>query len=311
MGWFRVFVLLFLASPLPALADFSGEVERSLRGEERKTLQPVAAKPTAGVGLGEVFTVPFYRERLFVLTVLGVLLALFGVFVALRGDVFITLTISQAAACGIAAGLLLHLPAVLPSGVLLLLALWVLAVVPKSGFRNRTMVMGALFTGFSALSVLLLSRAAEGEGKLVELLFSSLLLLDGVTSVIFLLVGALLLHLLLRRLYMALLFDRVSLEFEGVPVAALDFMAYLVHGFVLMAVVRMAGLFFPLAFTILLPAAVLIRARSLHGALVAAGLGALFTVPVVFTLAVLLDLPVTAALTSGAVLFYLGSLLRR
>lgn len=311
MKWISCILLLLLVLGRLWAADFGSEIDRGVQGGAPPVYTSVMKTNSGKVSLGDVFSMPVYRDKLLLLTVLGVLLSLFGVFLALRGDVFLTLTISQAAACGIALGLLLHLPPFLPAALLLVLALWILTLATGRGFRNRTMVMGALFTGFTSIAVLLLSRAAEGENKLTELLFNTLVVMEGVPLVLGVIAIVLAGHLLFRRVYMSLLFDPISLEFERVPVGLIDFIFYFFQGVVLMTVIRMAGLFFPLAYTILLPGAFLIRARSLSGALLRAGIGALITVPVVFVISVLLDLPITASLTTGAVVVYIGALVRR
>ena len=178
-------------------------------------------------------------------------------------------------------------------------------------------VIGIAYVVAAAAAVILLSRAAEGDEQIKQMLVGNILLVSPVDVWkcfgLFLLVGTL--HFLLRRNFLLVSFDRDGAYATGLRVRWWDFLFYAAFGLVVTSFVRIAGVL--LVFTYLIVPAVCgitlagsLGRRLLIGWLIAlmGGIGGLF-------LSFSWDLPSGAAIvcTFGALLILVsfGALFRR
>jgi len=106
----------------------------------------------------------------------GAVCSLLGVFVILKRVVFIGMTLSEVAACGIAAGLVLSVNPFVCACALTTLAVAALAYPFESGRIPRDAVLGVVFVLASAVGILLVSKSGFGLAEVKSLLYGDLIL---------------------------------------------------------------------------------------------------------------------------------------
>ena len=251
------------------------------------------------------------------------LLVYLGLHVVQRGIIFIDIAMAQMASLGICVALLFHVD--LASWTTFAIALGFTlagaAVFSITGKRTSQIpqeaVIGISYVVAAAASVLLLSRAAEGDEQIKQMLVGNILLVTPfeVWKCFALFLGVGLLHFFLRKNFLLVSYDRDGAWKQGLRVRWWDFLFYAAFGLVVTSFVRIAGVL--LVFSYLIVPAVCginlagsLSRRLLIGWLIAliGGVGGLF-------FSFWWDLPSGAAIvcTFGALLILVSaiSLLRR
>ena len=251
------------------------------------------------------------------------LLVYLGLHVVQRGIIFIDIAMAQMASLGICVALLfridLHSP--LTFGIALGFTLLAAGLFSLTGKRSSAVpqeaIIGIAYVVAAAAAVLLLSRAAEGDEEIKQMLVGNILLVSPsdvwICFGLFALVGVL--HFVLRKNFLLVSYDRDAAYAAGLCVRWWDFLFYAAFGLVVTSFVRIAGVL--LVFSYLIVPAVCginlagtLAKRLLIGWLVAlvGGVAGLF-------FSFYWDLPSGAAIvcTFGALLILIssGSLLRR
>src|SRR3981189_270419 len=219
------------------------------------------------------------------------LLVYLGLHVVKRGIIFIDIAMAQMASLGICLAVLLHLD--LESWITFSIALGFTlvggAIFSVTGKRASQIpqeaVIGISYVVAAAAAVLLLSRAAEGDEQIKQMLVGNILLVTPLEVWkcfgLFAIVG--ILHFVLRRNFLFVSFDRDGAYQKGLRVRWWDFLFYASFGLVVTIFVRIAGVL--LVFSYLIVPAVCginlartTRARLLLGWIVATlgGIGGLF-----------------------------------
>jgi zinc/manganese transport system permease protein len=251
------------------------------------------------------------------------LLVYLGLHVVQRGIIFIDIAMAQMASLGICVALLFHVD--LASWTTFAIALGFTlagaAVFSITGKRTSQIpqeaVIGISYVVAAAASVLLLSRAAEGDEQIKQMLVGNILLVTPfeVWKCFALFLGVGLLHFFLRKNFLLVSYDRDGAWKQGLRVRWWDFLFYAAFGLVVTSFVRIAGVL--LVFSYLIVPAVCginlagsLSRRLLIGWLIAliGGVGGLF-------FSFWWDLPSGAAIvcTFGALLILVSaiSLLRK
>src|ERR1700704_4680902 len=240
------------------------------------------------------------------------LLVYLGLHVVQRGIIFIDIAMAQMASLGICVAVLLHIDLASPAtfGIALGFTLVGATVFSLSGKRSSKIpqeaVIGISYVVAAAAAVLLLSRAAEGDEEIKNMLIGNILLVTPrevwERFALFVAVGVF--HFVFRKNFLLVSYDRDGAYQKGLRVRWWDFLFYAVFGLVVTSFVRIAGVL--LVFSYLIVPAVCginlaqrIGIRLLIGWIIACvgGIGALF-------LSFWWDLPSGAAIvcTFGALL---------
>jgi zinc/manganese transport system permease protein len=250
------------------------------------------------------------------------LLVYLGLHVVQRGIIFIDIAMAQMASLGICVAVLFHvdLASWLTFAIALGFTLLGAAVFSITGKRTSQIpqeaVIGIAYVVAAAAAVLLLSRAAEGDEQIKQMLVGNILLVTPLEVWkcfgLFAMVGVL--HFVLRRNFLLVSYDREGAYAKGLRVRWWDFLFYAAFGLVVTSFVRIAGVL--LVFSYLIVPAVCginlagsLSRRLLIGWLIAliGGIGGLF-------FSFWWDLPSGAAIvcTFGALLILvsLGALLK-
>jgi len=177
------------------------------------------------------------------------LLVYLGLHVVQRGIIFIDIAMAQMAALGICLAVLLHieLESWTTFGIALGFTLAGAAIFSVTGKRASQIpqeaVIGISYVVAAAAAVLLLSRAAEGDEEIKNMLVGNILLVTPrevwERFALFLAVGVL--HFVLRRNFLLVSFDRDAAYAKGLRVRWWDFLFYVVFGLVVTSFVRIAG----------------------------------------------------------------------
>ncbi len=190
------------------------------------------------------------------------LLVYLGIHVVRRGIIFIDIAMAQMASLGICVAVLYHIELESPAafGIALAFTLLGAAIFALTGKRASQVpqeaVIGIAYVVAAATAVLLLSRAAEGDEEIKNMLVGNILLVSPhevwVCLGLFVLVG--LFHFAFRRKFLLVSFDRDAAYAQGLNVRWWDFLFYASFGFVVTSFVRIAGVL--LVFTYLIVPAV-------------------------------------------------------
>jgi zinc/manganese transport system permease protein len=177
------------------------------------------------------------------------LLVYLGLHVVRRGIIFIDIAMAQMASLGICVAVLLHLnlegwPAFLIALAFTLLGAAIFSLTGKRASQiPQEAIIGIAYVVAAAAAVLLLSRAAEGDEEIKNMLVGNILLVSP-TDVwkcfaLFVFVG--LMHFILRRSLLLVSFDRDAAYEKGLRVRWWDFLFYALFGLVVTSFVRIAG----------------------------------------------------------------------
>jgi zinc/manganese transport system permease protein len=251
------------------------------------------------------------------------LLVYLGLHVVQRGIIFVDIAMAQMASLGICTALLfrIDLHSWTTFGIALAFTLTGAAIFSFTGKRTSQIpqeaIIGIAYVVAAAAAVLLLSRAAEGDEEIKQMLVGNILLVSpgDVWRCFALFVAVGVFHFALRRPFLLVSFDRDSAFAQGFQVRWWDFLFYATFGLVVTIFVRIAGVL--LVFSYLIVPAVCgislagrLSSRLVIGCIIAliGGIGGLF-------FSFWWDLPSGAAIvcTFGALLLItsLGGLLRR
>jgi zinc/manganese transport system permease protein len=177
------------------------------------------------------------------------LLVYLGLHVVQRGIIFIDIAMAQMAALGICVAILLRLE--LESWTTFFIGLGFTligaAIFSVTGKRASQIpqeaVIGIAYVVAAAAAVLLLSRAAEGDEEIKNILVGNILLVTPrevwERFALFAAVG--IFHFVFRRSFLLVSFDRERAYRNGLRVRWWDFLFYAVFGLVVTSFVRIAG----------------------------------------------------------------------
>ena len=190
------------------------------------------------------------------------LLVYLGLHVVKRGIIFIDIAMAQMASLGICTAVLLQLDLqrwptfAIALGFTLVGA----AIFSFTGKRTREVpqeaVIGIAYVVSAAAAVILLSRSAEGDEEIKNMLVGNILLVSPaeVWKTFGLFVGVAVFHFLTRKQFLLLSFERDQARAAGMAVRAWDFLFYATFGLVVTSFVRIVGVL--LVFTYLIVPAV-------------------------------------------------------
>src|SRR6266513_781371 len=177
------------------------------------------------------------------------LLVYLGLHVVQRGIIFIDIAMAQMASLGICLAVLFHLDLQgwTTFGIALGFTLIGGAIFSATGKRSSQIpqeaVIGISYVVAAAAAVLLLSRAAEGDEEIKNMLVGNILLVTPheVWKCFALFVAVGVFHFLLRKNFLLVSFDRDGAYQKGLRVRWWDFFFYAAFGLVVTSFVRIAG----------------------------------------------------------------------
>ncbi len=207
-------------------------------------------------------------------------LAYFGVFLLERRMVFVSVTLAQAALCGSATAFFFGLEPRLVGLAVVGAVIAALALRSRDGrdALPEDAVLGILYVLLGGLSVVFLSKSAQGGLDEATLLFGSLLGVSpkdvAVLAVVcgLLLIGGLLLH----KRFLAVAFDPETSRVLGLRVGLLELAFFSGLGALLAVAIGQIGVLLSFAYLVLPAACARSVSRTTRGVFAAAGIVAVF-----------------------------------
>jgi len=174
----------------------------------------------------QAFQYGFMQRALFSSIIIGVVCSIIGVFVLLRGMVFLGQAIAHSSFAGATLGILLGVenPLLLIMGFSLLSAMGIGYVNQKQIMRDEV-IIGIVFSFFIALAALFIGLQKEYTSDIKSVLFGNLLTVDQedfILLVIYSVLVLVVLFLIKKELYF-ITFDAELANIAGVPVALLNY----------------------------------------------------------------------------------------
>ncbi|MFN7964697.1 MAG: metal ABC transporter permease [Acidobacteriota bacterium] len=196
---------------------------------------------------------------LLALVLLPGLLVYLGLHVVERGVIFVDLALAQVAALGVAVAMLLgadpehdRLPYFMALGFTFLGA----ALFALTRFRHvrvpQEAIIGIVYIVSAAASVMVLSKTAEGDEAIKNLLVGNILLVtrDQVLKTFALFVVLALVHVVFRQKFMTVSFELEKAVARRINPRLWDFVFYVTFGFAVTSFVQIAGVYLVFSYLI-------------------------------------------------------------
>jgi len=172
------------------------------------------------------FKHPFMQYAFISGIVIGIVCSIIGVFVLLRGMVFLGQAIAHSSFAGAALAILINVqPTLIIMGFSILSAVTIGYVNQKRIMKDEV-IIGVVFSFFVALAALLIGLKREYTSDIKSVLFGNLLTVDREDFILLILFSALvvLVILLIKKELYFITFDAELAQISGIPV---NFMSYL------------------------------------------------------------------------------------
>jgi manganese/iron transport system permease protein len=168
----------------------------------------------------------FFIRALVASTLVGVICAVVGTYVVLKGISFIGDGISHAAFPGVVAAFILQVPFYLGAAIAAVTTALAIGWVSRRGFLRMDTAIGVLFAGTFALGVFMFSTISGYVADLFSFLFGNILAITAGDLVALVILGAVVLAII-AALWKELLyatFDPLGAAASGIPVGRLEYL---------------------------------------------------------------------------------------
>lgn len=207
----------------------------------------------------------FFGSSIAVAILVATVCSTLGVFVVLQRVVFIGITLSEAAACGVAAAMLWGIHPMIGAALLSLAVVAVLAYPFESLRIPRDAVLGVIFVLTASLSILLVAKSGFGLEKVKAMLYGNLLFATPrdlfLIACIALPVLAYILLFIRPTLYTFL--DREAAKVMGIRVALWELLFFFALGLAVSAASKVTGAVLVFCYLVVAPSAALLLSKRL------------------------------------------------
>ncbi|MBL7068005.1 MAG: metal ABC transporter permease [Candidatus Marinimicrobia bacterium] len=217
----------------------------------------------------ELLSMPFVQIALMTAFVLAGIHTYLGFHIVSRGVIFIDLSLAQAAAFGTATALAVGLEDNPLLRYLMALLFTFIGAIIISFTRTKDervpqeAFIGIVYAAFTAGTVLLLARRAEGMGELSHLISGSLLTVSTPEllkiTIIYAIIG--ILHYILKHRFLTISTDREKAVKLGWKTGWWDFLFYALFGVVVTSSVAVAGVMLVFSLLVIPPVAALLISK--------------------------------------------------
>lgn len=256
---------------------------------------------------------PLLLKALAAAVLSGALCAFLGVYIHLKGVVFIGIALSQVAALGVAAGLFLGLAPEVAASVLTVLAAQLVWLRRYGSGVSREAVLGLVYCLAAALAVTLLTLNPRTEAHGLDLVSGNLLYVSrGEILALCALAGAVFpLHLAWFRRILFVCFDPETAGTLGVRVRAHEFLLFLGLGLSIALSMKVSGVLLVFGGLVIPPMTGLVLARRVGLVFLFSVLAAVLAAAGGIGLSFARDLPTGPAIVLvQTLLFFLAALWR-
>lgn len=226
--------------------------------------------------------------------VIATVCSVLGVFVVLKRVVFIGITLSQVAACGVATGMVFGFHPFLGASALTLGTVALLSCPFEARRIPRDSVLGVIFVFASAMSILLVAKSGFGLHEVKKLLYGDLILTrnQDLAVILAVLLPVLAYVFAFLRPTVHTFVDREAAKVLGLHVTLWELLFFFGLGLAVSAASRVAGALLVFCFLVVTPSLGLLLSRRLAMVLALAVGSAVLSTVVGFYLSFTQDLPV-------------------
>jgi len=210
-------------------------------------------------------TIGVFGNAVAVAGLIAAVCSVLGVFVVLKRVVFIGITLSEVAACGVAAAMMCNVHPLIGAGILTMAVVALLAYPYELLRIPRDAVLGVVFVLAASLSILLVAKSGFGLEKVKALLYGNLLFASGrdliIVSCVTIPVFAYLMLFMRPTLYSFL--DREAAKVMGIRVALWELLFFFALGLSVSAASKVAGALLVFCYLVVAPSAALLLSKRL------------------------------------------------
>ncbi len=226
----------------------------------------------------EILSYGFMQRAVLVGGAVGILCAVVGVYVVLRGMAFWGAGVAHAAFGGVALGFALGLPPLGTAAAFCVLVAWAIGWAGRRGAVREDTAVGIAFSATMAFGILLIGLTQGYGVDLFAYLFGSLLAIGPAEVPLTLGAGVLILGLigLFYKEFFFLTFDEEGAAAAGLPVGFLYYLLLTLMALTVVLALKTVGIVLVSALLVLPPAVALQWSQDFHRAMaIAAGVGLL------------------------------------
>ncbi|PKL49271.1 MAG: hypothetical protein CVV42_07010 [Candidatus Riflebacteria bacterium HGW-Riflebacteria-2] len=196
---------------------------------------------------------------------MAITFAIFGIFVVLKRMVFIGVTLSEVAACGVAFALIYELPPFMGAALFCLAVVAILAYPYELSKLPRDTVLGTIFIFASGMGILLVASSGFGLEKVKAILYGNLLFAStgDVLTICAVMIPALLMLLIFFRPILYSFLDRESALSLGINVWRYELLFFVFLGLTVAAASRIAGVMLVFCYLVVPAAIALLLSRNM------------------------------------------------
>lgn len=211
-----------------------------------------------------MLSIPFIQKALIISSLIGIFFSFIGVYVVLRRIVFVSIALSQIAACGFAFGLLTGFSPSFYSLIFTLAGVIIFSLQAQEKRITRESVIGFMYALFSSFSIIFLAKSHEGEGSLLEMFSGNILTITNneicIVGVIFIM--SFIVHIVFYRRFIYVFFDSETAKMQKIKTDFWNFLFYFILGMAISVSIRITGVLLSFAYlTIPAMAALLLSKR--------------------------------------------------
>ena len=186
----------------------------------------------------------FMQRGLVAAILVGIVCAVMGTFVVLKGLAFIGDAVSHAAFPGLVIAYLLGIPLYIGGAIAAVLTALAIGVVPRRGGLRFDTAVGVLFAGTFALGILLFSTIKNYVSDLFSYLLGNVLGISTGDLVQIALLGVVVLAVLfvLRKEFLYSTFDPAGAAASGLPVTGLEYLLLGLLGVTIVVSIQAVGI---------------------------------------------------------------------
>ncbi|MCK5157658.1 MAG: metal ABC transporter permease, partial [Candidatus Heimdallarchaeota archaeon] len=174
----------------------------------------------------QAFQYPFMQYALIAGVVIGIVCSIIGVFVLLRGLIFLGQAIAHSAFAGAALAILTGIDPILTIIGFSVVSAVGIGYVNQKKLMNSEVIIGIVFAFFMALAILFIGLHGEYSSDINSILFGNILLVDladMLLLIVFSFVILMLVFAIKKELYF-MTFDSQQAQVSGVPVKFLSYL---------------------------------------------------------------------------------------
>jgi ABC-type Mn2+/Zn2+ transport system permease subunit len=261
----------------------------------------------------EIFSIPFMQSALLASAIVSLLCAFLGVFVVLKRMVFLSAALAQISTAGMALAFLTALDPTKLGLIVALLASVLFALAASHGRMPRDTILGISYVGAFALSILFISKAAQGTEELQHLLQGNILTITNgqlyALAITLVVIG--LVHYLFHKEFLFVSFDAETARTQGYNTAGWNLLLFLTIGTVVAIGTRISGALLIFAFLVVPAMIALSLFKKMKLVFIAAMIASLISVIIGLYFSFRLDLPSGPSITAVLLAILLTTLLAR